>query len=140
MESQPDVIDVGCQVELILRDREGKPEPLTIVIVTPAAADFSHGYLGLNTPLAQSLLGEKVGAIIPYLRDDIYSIEVITVTKSSAQPPEDAVRKREASIKKATRAVQDTNAILFASSFSGKWGDYDPDSLPKDTKPDDSQE
>jgi hypothetical protein len=140
MESQLEFIDVGCQVELILRDREGKPERLTIVIVTPEAADFSQGYLGVNTPLAQSLLGEKAGATIPYLRDDIYSIEVISVTRSSAKPPEDAAHKREASIKKATRAVQDTNAILFASSFSGKWGDYDPDSLPKEIEPDDSQE
>jgi hypothetical protein len=26
--------------------------------------------------------------------------------------------------------VENTTAMVFASSFSGKWGDYDPDSLP----------
>jgi hypothetical protein len=24
--------------------------------------------------------------------------------------------------------------MLFASSFSGKWGDYDPDSIPQDNE------
>jgi hypothetical protein len=34
--------------------------------------------------------------------------------------------------------VEHTSAVVFASSFSGKWGDYDPDSLPKDDKPEES--
>lgn len=139
MEPKSEVISVGCQVEVILTDREGKKESLTFTIVQPEAADYAHGYLGMDTPFAQALLGETQGAIIPYLKDNIYSIEVVCVTKSDANPPPNAVDKREASLQKARREVQDTNAIVFASSFSGKWGDYDPDSIPKDKKPEDTQ-
>ena len=135
MQPQLQVITVGCQVDLDLKDREGKKEHLSVLIVPDEAADFAHGYLGLNTPLAQVLLGESAGTIIPYLKDDIYSIEVISVKKSAVTPPKDAANKRAASLKKAMREVEDTNAIVFASSFSGKWGDYDPDSIPKENKP-----
>jgi len=139
METRTDVINVGSQVELILRDREAKEERLTLLIVPDEAADFTHGYLGLNTALAQVLLGEKAGTIIPYLKDDIYSIEVVSVIKSEINPPQDAADKRDASLKKTMQEVQDTNAILFASSFSGKWGDYDPDSIRKEKKPEDNK-
>jgi hypothetical protein len=44
----------------------------------------------------------------------------------------DLAAKRQTQFNKAVRDVERTNAINFASSFSGKWGDYDPDSLPKD--------
>lgn len=137
MVSKLEVIAIGCQVEVRLKDRGGKEEQLTFVIVAPEAADFAKGYLGANTPLARALLGETTGAVIPYLKDDIYSIEVLSVTKSSVNPPTDAVDKRSASLRKATRQVQDTNAMVFASSFSGKWGDYDPDSIPKENKKED---
>jgi hypothetical protein len=134
MDNQSQNISIGCQVEVILRDRAGKQERLIVVLVPAEAADFAHGYLGMDTPLAQVLVGERAGATIPYLKDDIYSIEIVSVTTSEAQPPTDAVKKREASLKKAMREVQNTSAIVFASSFSGKWGDYDPDSIPKDNK------
>jgi hypothetical protein len=39
-------------------------------------------------------------------------------------------------MKETIREVEDTNAMIFASSFSGKWGDYDPDSIPKEKKSD----
>ena len=139
MKTRTEVINVGSQVELILRDREAKEERLTVLIVPDEAADFTHGYLGLNTALAQVLLGEKAGTVIPYLKDDIYSIEVVSVIKSEINPPQDAADKRDASLKKAMQEVQDTNAILFASSFSGKWGDYDPDSIRKEKKPEDNK-
>ncbi len=139
IENQPEAISVGSRVEVILRDREAREECLTVVIVPAEAADFAHGYLGQNTPLAQALLGEKAGTTIPYLKDDIYSIQVVSVTKSEVEPPGDATRRRDASIKKTMREVQDTSAMVFASSFSGKWGDYDPDSIPKETKPEDTK-
>lgn len=140
MGTQTEVINLGSQVELILRNREGEEERLTVLIVLDEAADFVHGYLSLNTHLAQAILGEKAGTVIPYLKDDVYSIEVVSVIKSELQPPKDAANKREASLKKTMRKVQDTNAIVFASSFSGKWGDYDPDSIPKENKPEDTKE
>ncbi len=135
MNSKSDKITVGCEVEIELVDRAGNKERLKFVIVEDKAADFTHGYLSINTPISRALLGEKAGVIIPYLKDDILSIEILTVTESTSKPPQDAAEKREAMMKKTMREVEDTNAIVFASSFSGKWGDYDPDSIPKEDKP-----
>ncbi len=135
MKDQTDKITVGCEVKVELVDRAGNKEQLKVVIVEDKAADFSLGYLSENTPLAKALIGEKAGTIIPYLKDDILSLEILTVTRPINKPPEDAAEKREALMQKAIREVQDTNAIVFASSFSGKWGDYDPDSIHKEDKP-----
>jgi hypothetical protein len=134
MEPQLDLITVGCQVEVNLQDRAGKKECLKVVIVPDEAADFAQGYLGENTPLAKILLGEKAGNIIPYLKDDILSIEILSVTKLTDKPPVNTAEKRNAMMKKTIQEVEDTNAMVFASSFSGKWGDYDPDSIPKEKK------
>ncbi len=139
MDIESGAIQVGSQVEIILRDRAGKQERLTAVIVPAEAADFANGFLGESTPLAQVLMGEKVGTVIPYLKDELYSIEVVSVSKADRMPAGDAMQKREASIRETIRAVEDTNAMMFASSFSGKWGDYDPESLPKPDKPEDQK-
>lgn len=139
MEMHTDVIGTGSQVEIILRDKQGKEERLNVILVPPEAADFANGYLGVNTPLAQALIGERAGMVIPYLKDDINSIEVVGVRKSDIQPPANAADKREAALKKVARDVQNTSAMVFASSFSGKWGDYDPESIPKEDNPEDSQ-
>ena len=135
MNSKSGKITVGCEVEIELVDRAGNKERLKFVIVEDKAADFKQGYLSINTPISRALLGEKAGVILPYLKDDILSIEILTVTEPINKPPEDAAEKREALMKKTMREVQDANAIVFASSFSGKWGDYDPDSIPKEDKP-----
>lgn len=134
MEHQAGIITVGCQVELDLKDRSGKKERLKFVIVEDEAADFANGYLSENTPLAKSLLGERAGNIIPYLKDDILSIEIIAINKPTRKPSYNAAEKRKAMMKKAIQEVEDTNAMVFASSFSGKWGDYDPDSIPQEKK------
>jgi hypothetical protein len=138
MGPEVDLITIGCEVEVDLLDRAGKKERLRVVIVLDEAADFAHGYLGENTPLAKVLLGERAGTTIPYLKDDILAIEILSVTEPTNMPPDDIAEKREAMMKKAMREVQDTNAMVFASSFSGKWGDYDPDSIPKEKKPEDT--
>lgn len=135
MTSQLDKITVGCEVEVELVGRAGSKERLKVIIVDDRSADFALGYLSENTPLAKAILGERAGITIPYLRDDILSIQILTVTRPITKPPEDTAEKREALMKKTMREVQDTNAIVFASSFSGKWGDYDPDSIHKENKP-----
>jgi hypothetical protein len=137
MSSINETISIGCQVEIILRDRYGKEERLSALIVPAESADFAHGYLGVDTPLAQALLGESAGVIIPYLKDDIHSIEVVSVTKSTLPPPQDAKARRQATLEAVRRQVEDSNLRTFASSFSGKWGDYDPDSIPVEKKPKD---
>ena len=139
MEPQSNPITVGCQVEVDLLDRAGKKERLKVVIVPDEAADFSNGYLSENTPLAKILLGERTGVTIPYLHDDIFSIEVLAVTKPIDIPTHNAAEKRRSKMKKTLREVEDTNAMVFASSFSGKWGDYDPDSIPKETNSEETE-
>jgi hypothetical protein len=139
MTTLSDPITVGCQVEIEITDRSDNKERLTILIVRDKAADFSKGYMSENAPLARVLLGERAGTVIPYLKDDILSIEVLAVSKPNSLPPEDAAEQREARMKKAVREVEDTNAMVFASSFSGKWGDYDPNSIPKEDKDDEEQ-
>ena len=139
MEAQVDLIVVGCQVELDLINRAGSREHLKVVIVKDESADFAQGYLGENTTLAKALLGEKKGTTIPYLKDDILGIEILSVTKPADEPAEDVAEKRKAMMKKTRQEVEDTNAMVFASSFSGKWGDYDPESIPKQDKPEDTK-
>ena len=113
-------------------DRAGKKDRLSIDIVPDGEADFSHGFLGESTPMAKALLGEKEDNVIPYLKDDIFAIEILSVSPSTNTPPVDAQEKRQRKMNKAIQEVEHTNAVVFASSFSGKWGDYDPDSLPAD--------
>ncbi len=132
MESKTKVVNIGSHIELHLVDREGKKEKLSFDIVPDEAADYSHGYLGVGTPLAKALLGEKAGVTIPYLKDDIYAIEILSVAPSKNKSFDNTQEKRQARLDKAIHEVEHTNAVVFASSFSGKWGDYDPDSLPKD--------
>ena len=132
MEPKKTQIKVGCHVELNLLDRAGKKDRLSIDIVPDGAADFSHGFLGESTQMAIVLLGEREGNVIPYLKDDIFALEILSVSQSTSTPPVDAQEKRQSKMNKAIREVEHTNAVVFASSFSGKWGDYDLDSLPAD--------
>lgn len=125
------LITIGCHVEVELIDRGGKTDRLGVDIVPDEVADFAHGFLGASTPLAKILAGEKEGTVIPYLKDDIYAIKILSVTASTRKPIEDAVKKRQEKMKRTMQEVEHTNAVVFASSFSGKWGDYDPDSIPK---------
>jgi hypothetical protein len=134
-----DIIKVGSQVELNLLDRTGKKDRLSFDIVPDEAADFSQGFLGESTPMARIILGEREGIIIPYLKDDIFAIEVLSVTQSTRTPLTDVQDKRQSNMKKAIRDIEHTNAVIFASSFSGKWGDYDPDSIPSDEIPDENK-
>ena len=135
MEQQSEVITVGYKVDIDLIDRDGHRERLKFVIVPDESADFEHGYLGVSTPLAKAIIGERAGEVIPYLKDDILAIEILQVTKEAQLPTQSAAKRRAEGMKRALKNVQNTNAMLFASSFSGKWGDYDPDSIPTDDKP-----
>jgi hypothetical protein len=145
MSSSSDPITVGSQVELELVDRSGGRERIKVTIVQDSEADFTKGFLSEKTPLAKSLLGERAGSVIPYLMDDIFSVEILAVSKPDNQPAMKAQDVRQAKMAKTIREIEDKNAMVFASSFSGKWGDYDPDSIPKgesdseeDAEPEDS--
>jgi len=132
-------ISMGSHVTLNLLDRTGTKEFMEIDIVPDESADYIHGFLGESTPLVKVLLGESVGSVIPYLKDDLLAIEILSVSPSINEPPENTKEKRQSMMDKAIREVEHTNAVVFASSFSGKWGDYDPDSLPATKNPEEDE-
>ena len=122
-------IKLGSHVLVELLDATGESQPLEFDIVPDQAADFSRGYLGLSTPLAQAILNQPEGAKLPYHQADILEVRILSVTRSTSLPLADLAQQREEAARKALQQVQRTDAMIFASSFSGKWGDYDPEGI-----------
>jgi len=122
-------VEIGVHVELELIDEQGHREPLAVDIVKAQAADLAQGFLGANTPLARALRGQVAGAEVPYTMGDIHRVRIVRVTPSQTIAPADAKERREAVLQKALSDAERTNAEIFASSFSGKWGDYDPQGI-----------
>jgi hypothetical protein len=73
--------------------------------------------------------GKFVGAIIPYPMGDIRQIRIISVAPTQTAADVDAEARRAEVLKKALADAERTNAQMFAASFSGKWGDYNPDGV-----------
>ena len=105
---------------------------LDLEIVPDRFADVRLGFLGQNTPLALAISGHAAGEILPYSGEGIDSIKIIQVEPSSSAPPTEIADRRQETIRKAVDQSDRTNAVIFASSFSGKWGDYDPTSFKDD--------
>lgn len=122
---------IGMHVTLELITEDGETEQLEFDLVTDRSADFARGFLGESTPLAQTILGQPVGRSLLYQNADIRAVRILSISPSQAAP-EDAEARRQETLRKAVRQSDATNAILFASSFSGKWGDYDPTGLDED--------
>jgi hypothetical protein len=117
---------VGDHVVIELIDRQGQVETLAFDLVPAEAADIDRRLLGANTPLAQALLGRAAGSSAPYVMGDVCRLRILSVGPSPRRELEDAQARREAALQKAVEAIARTNAEMFAASFSGKWGDYDP--------------
>lgn len=122
-------VAIGAHVELELIDEQGGREPLAVDIVKAQSADLAQGFLGANTPLARAIRGLTAGSEAPYVMGDIRSVVIVRVTPSQSIAPSDARERREAVLQKALNDAERTNAEIFASSFSGKWGDYDPQGM-----------
>ena len=119
---------VGTHVLLELITEDSQTEQHEFDLVADRSADFARGFLGESTPLAQAILGQPAGCTLLYQNADIRAVRILAVTPSQAVP-EDAEARRQETLRKAVRQSESTNAIIFASSFSGKWGDYDPTGL-----------
>ncbi len=52
--------------------------------------------------------------------------QLLSVSPSQTFQSADAQAHHEEVIRKAIEHSDRTNAMIFASSFNGKWGDYDP--------------
>jgi hypothetical protein len=119
------VVQVGCEVLVELITETGV-ERLQFDIVLDEYADFARGFLGAQTPLARAVLGQPVGAEVPYCQGDVVAVKVLTAAPSSRAPQADVAERRQEVTRKAVEQSDMTSAMIFASSFSGKWGDYDP--------------
>jgi hypothetical protein len=117
--------DLGMQVVLDLVTEEGS-ERLELEIVPDDFADFTRGYLGISTLLARTIVGKKAGEVIPYPVEGGREVQLIQVVPSHKAPPQEIADRRQEILRKALDQSDQTNAVIFASSFSGKWGDYDP--------------
>lgn len=118
-------------VELELVSHTELPERLRCVVVPAAAADLRRGLLGENTPLAQAILGKRVGEQLAYHQGDLFALRILSAVPAPDINPEEAARRRQEQVERDERAIAQKNAAAFAASFSGKWGDYDPDGVMK---------
>jgi hypothetical protein len=123
------LVQLGSHVLVELLDSSGETQQLEFDLVPDSSADFSRGYLGLSTPLAQAILSQPAGAVLPYQQADILQATVLSVAPPASLPLADLAQQREEAARKALQQVQQTAAMIFASSFSGKWGDYDPEGI-----------
>jgi len=117
-------VGLGTHVEVELIDQQGNREPMTFDLVREQMADMERGLLGETTPLAKAIRGKAVGSIVPYNMGDIRRVRIVSVRPSALEDPVDAEARRQAILKKAIDDAERTNAEMFASSFTGKWGDY----------------
>jgi len=124
----------GAHVDLELIDASGGREALSFDIVPDKLADFKNGFLGEKTPLAQAISGHFAGETLPYRVDEIVEIHILDVQRSQVKPDEGIEARRQAALRKAVKQSDLTNAVLFASSFNGKWGDYDPSGLSEEAE------
>ena len=127
------------QVEIAYQPAaEVEKERLEFVIVPDELADFPAGFLGQGTPLAQTILGEPVGRVVPYFPGDALSVTILSASPTSKTPDKETAARRQERYRQALEQSDRTSAMIFASSFSGKWGDYDPQGIEKwepDKKP-----
>ncbi|HEX9029919.1 MAG TPA: hypothetical protein VF823_12145 [Anaerolineales bacterium] len=129
--NRPVKAGLGRHIVLDLDTSEGV-ERLEFDVVPDEYADFSLGFLGAGTPLARAIEGLASGQQVPYRLGNGRSVRIISVATSRVPPPKYIAARRQATVQKAVDQSDRTNAMIFASSFSGKWGDYDPSSFVDD--------
>ena len=125
-------ISLGHRIEIELVRRSGENERLAFTLVADEQADFSGGFLGFGTPLAKAILGQIQGVELDYAVGDIQRVRILSISISDQVQTEDVASRREAVIRKAVLHSDYVNALTFATSVNGKWGDYDIDSLDPD--------
>lgn len=104
-------------------------EILEVVFVADASANFALGLLGESTPLARTVLGARAGQTLEYRQGDLKAVHILAVADSADIDPRLAAQQRRAEAARTQEEIAARNAAAFAASFSGKWGDYDPDGV-----------
>jgi hypothetical protein len=122
-------VKIGTHVVIELIDEGGSRERLELDVVADNAADFDAGLLGIGTPLGKAIAGRRAGSTAPYEMGDLCQVAIVAVRPATAAPPPDAAERRQAALDKAAQDIAKTNAQIFASTFEGKWGGYNPDGM-----------
>ncbi len=128
-DTYPDQVVLRSHVEVDLIGESGASEHLTFTIVPDREADFSAGLLAQSTPLAQAVLGQPAGSVVPYRAGDIVEVRIGRVAPSTRLPGTDAAADRQAIIRKAISKSQLADAVRFALTVDQKWGDTDPEAM-----------
>ena len=126
-ESPP--VKVGTHVVVDLIDESGGREQLALDVVADDAADFDAGLLGIGTLLGKAIAGRRAGSTVAYRMGDLREVLIVSVRPATAPAAGDAAERRQASLDKAAQEIAKTNAQIFASTFEGKWGGYNPDGM-----------
>ena len=123
------VVAVGSRVEVELVAESGERESLAFDLAPDDQADFSSGLLGLGTPLAQAVLGQRAGSVVAYRMGDIREVKILSVTAGLRARQADATASRQAVIQKAISQSDLADAVRFALTVDQKWGETDPEGI-----------
>jgi hypothetical protein len=132
-ENREEAIQIGYCVAIEFISRSGNTERFTFDLVQDDKADIENGYLGISTPLGQTLIGARCGETIPYFNPEYKAIKILAIRKSNRVPGIEKTKSRKDSLQKTLRQIEYREAILFASSTDTKWGSYDADGLDYET-------
>lgn len=127
-DAELDLVEFGAWVEVELIDQTGHTERMSFTVVSEEAADLDSGLLSEQTPLAKAILGRPVGSSAPYSMGDIERVRIVRARRTPGTQCGDGAARRQAVLDKARADAERTNAAMFDSSYSGKWGDYQPES------------
>lgn len=128
----PAQVGIGVHVELDLIDADGNTERIAFDLVKEQAAAIDQGRLSADAPLGKAIRGKRVGSVVEYVMGDIRRVRVVSLASAQTPAPADTAARRAALLEEARRRAERTNADMFASSFSGKWGDYSTDDVRDD--------
>jgi hypothetical protein len=98
-------------------------------LVADQAADFASGRIGVSAPLGKAIRGKFAGAVVDYVQGDIRKVRILNATPLHNKAHEDANARRQAILDEAWRKAERTNTEMFASSYDGKWGDYNTEGM-----------
>jgi|WetSurMetagenome_2_1015567.scaffolds.fasta_scaffold33023_2 hypothetical protein len=125
----PGLAALGTRIEVEMVSELGDSERLTFDIVPDSAADFTAGFLGAGTPLAQAIMGRPAGSVVPYRVGDLVELHILTVALSERRAAGDAAEARQALTQEAVKRAKLDEMVQLALTVNVKWGDYDPEGI-----------
>ena len=120
---------LGTHVDLDLLDESGASNispsisSQTAPPTTPAASSAKARLC------AKPIRGHVAGDLMAARVGDACQVQLLAVRPGTPVSVAQIAAEKQAILDKAIRESDRTTAAIFASSFSGKWGDYDPDGI-----------